>query len=117
MVSTEPQQVTEPYPDDDYVQGQLLGGRLVAPWHAWLDETRFSAHLDQIASLPIEAIASCHAPALRGDRIARSFQLLPTLPGSDPWVPFTQADVDEWLTVLPARAGAAGSAAHNVGDR
>ena len=57
--------------DADFAEGQLLGGRIVSPWHPWLDERKYHAHIDTIQALPIEVIASCHAPAIRGDRIAR----------------------------------------------
>ena len=55
--------------DADFADGQLLGGCIVSPWHPWLDERKYHAHIDTIRALPIEVIAPCHAPAIRGDRI------------------------------------------------
>jgi flavorubredoxin len=43
------------------------------PWLEWVDEARFAAHVDESASLPIEAIASAHGPVLRGEQIPRAF--------------------------------------------
>ncbi len=43
------------------------------PWLEWVDTTRFAAHVDETASLPLEVVASAHGPILRGDRIADAF--------------------------------------------
>ena len=93
---------------DAYTEGQRLGGRLLAPWHTVLDPAKFHAHVDQVQSLPIEVIASAHAPAIRGGYVARSFELVRELPDAKPWAPFTQGDLEMWLAAMAAPAGAAG---------
>jgi flavorubredoxin len=87
-------------PDDEFTEGQLLGGRLVAAWHPWLDEQKYSAHVNKVQSMPIEVIVSCHAPAIRGDRIGRGFDILRTLPTADPWQAYGNADLDAWLAAM-----------------
>jgi flavorubredoxin len=86
--------------DDEFTEGQLLGGRLVAAWHPWLDEQKFNAYVDEVQSMPIEVVVSCHAPAIRGDRIARVFDLLRTLPTADPWQAYSNQDLDTWLAAM-----------------
>ena len=87
-------------PDDEFDEGQLLGGRVVAPWHPWLDDAKFRAYVSEVQSMPIEVIASCHVPAIRGDRIGRAFDVLRRLPTEQAWSPFTQADLEGWLAVM-----------------
>lgn len=91
--------------EDEFVEGQLFGARLVAPWHVWLDERKFCAHVDQVQSMPIEVIASCHAPAIHADRIEQAFELLRAVPTADPWMPFTQADLDQWMSAMEPASG------------
>jgi flavorubredoxin len=98
---TQPIEDARDITDPDFLEGELLGGRIVAPWHGWLDERKFNAHVDTIESLPIEVIASCHAPAIRGDRIKTAFDIIRMLPKSEAWVPFTHADLEQWLAMMP----------------
>jgi flavorubredoxin len=86
--------------EQEFRDGQLLGGRLVAPWHAWLDETRFRAHVDSLRALPITVIAGCHTPAIRDGRIDTAFDLLCTLPSADPWTPITQQDLEAMFAAM-----------------
>jgi len=81
-------------------EGQLLGSRLVAAWHPWLDEGKFCAHVQRVQSLPIDVIAGCHTPAIRGALIGEAFSLLRQLPTVEPWTEFTQADLDQWLDAM-----------------
>jgi len=92
--------------DGDFDAGQLLGVQLVAPWHQWLDEQKFCAHVDRVQSMPIEVIASCHAPAISGARIGRSFDLLRRIHSAEPWAGFTQQDLDQWMAAMAAGGGA-----------
>jgi flavorubredoxin len=93
-------------PDDDFTEGQLLGSRLVAAWHVWLDARKFNAYVDEVRSMPIEVVASCHSPAIRGTRINRAFELLRTLPDMEPWQPFAHQDLEQWLAAMAADGGA-----------
>jgi len=86
--------------DATFDDGQRLGARLIAPWHTWLDERRFAEHVTSVRNLPIEVIASCHAPVMTGSRIDRAFELLGELAGAPPWSPFTQADLEVWLSMM-----------------
>jgi flavorubredoxin len=87
-------------PDDEFEDGQMLGGRLVAPWHPWLDETKYDAYVSDVQAMPIEVIASCHSPAIRGERIATAFDFLRRLPTAEPWSPYTHADLEMWLAAM-----------------
>lgn len=84
--------------DDEFEDGEALGAGLVAPWHVWLDTAKFLAHVDSIHGLPIEVIASCHAPAIRGERIGQAFDALRRLPMAPAWAPFTHRDLEMWLS-------------------
>ena len=97
---TEPCEDCADIADDAFTEGQLLGSRLVAAWHPWLDEQKFCSYVDEVAAMPIEVVASCHAPAMRGERIARGFELLRRLPTTEPWQAFTQQDLEGWLAAM-----------------
>ena len=88
--------------DAEFAEGQLLGARLVSPWHQWIDEERWGAYVQRIRDLPINVVASCHAPTIDGGRIDRAFELLETVPSAAPWQPFTQADLDLWMAAAEA---------------
>jgi flavorubredoxin len=85
--------------DEEFRDGQLFGGRLVSPWAALLDAQKFRAVVDDVQRLGAEVIAACHAPVLRGLRIAEAFDLLRRLPDVPAWPGFTQADLDMWMAV------------------
>jgi flavorubredoxin len=95
-----PLQEADELADDAFRDGQLLGGRLVAPWHQWLDGDKFARHVREVEDLPIEVIAGCHTPAIRGPRIDIAFELLRGLPAADPWSEFTQADLEQWARAM-----------------
>lgn len=86
--------------EEAFRDGQLLGGRLVAAWHLWLDEAKFCAHVRRVQDLPITALAGCHTPVIRGPRIETAFDLVRQLPDVDPWTEFTQADLEGWLAAM-----------------
>ena len=83
--------------EGDFADGQSLGARLVAPWHEWLDEAKFHAHVDKTQALPITVLAGCHTPAIAGPRVEHAFELLRRVPSADPWPEFTQADLEQWM--------------------
>ena len=83
--------------EDAFRDGQLLGGRLVAAWHPWLDEGKFCAHVQKVQDLPIEVIAGGHTPAIRGPRIGEAFGLVRQLPTLNPWPEFTQRTLEKWI--------------------
>jgi flavorubredoxin len=97
----EPLQDAADLADNDFEDGQLLGSRLVAAWHPWLDDQKFCTHVDAVESLPISVIAGCHTPAIYGSRISTAFELLRRVPTSEPWTEFTQADLEQWMAAMP----------------
>ena len=99
---TEPLDDSAGLSDADFADGQLLGSRLVAPWHPWLDERKFCAYVAEVEALPINVLAGCHTPAIYGPRIATAFELLRRVPTAEPWIEFTQADLEQWMAAMPA---------------
>jgi flavorubredoxin len=91
--------------DGDYVDEALLfGARLIAPWHAWLDPAKWNAHLERVRAMPIDVIASCHAPVIGGRDIDRAFAVLGSAPQADPWPEFSQHDLDGWMAAAGIEA-------------
>lgn len=90
--------------DDYFEDGMLLGTKLVAPWHAWLDESKWQKQFDRVHSLPIKAVAACHGPALHGKRIEEAFEILRRAPSLDPFEEYTQADLEGWLEAMAGEA-------------
>jgi len=88
----------------EFQDGQLLGSRIVAPWHEMLDDSKFQAKVDQIRAMDIKVLAACHTPAIYGSKVDEAFALLRTLPGADPWMPYTQADLEMWMSAGPPPA-------------
>jgi flavorubredoxin len=82
---------------DEFRDGQFLGARLVAPWHRYLDQSKWASCVDAVRRLGMTTIASCHAPVLRGQRVDQAFDLLRQLPTLNPWREFDQSDLDGWL--------------------
>jgi flavorubredoxin len=87
-------------PDDYFEEGQLLGATLVAPWHAWLDESKWQNQFDRVQQLPIKTVAACHGPALHGQRIEKAFEILRRAPSLDPFEEYSQADLESWLEAM-----------------
>ena len=86
--------------DAAYVEDALLlGARLISPWLTWLDPAKGNAHVQRIRTLPIDTVAICHAPAIRGPQIERAFQTFTAAPGLEPWPEFGQDDLDGWMAV------------------
>jgi flavorubredoxin len=70
------------------------------PWLEWVDTARFTAHVDETASLPLHAVAAAHGPILRGARIAEAFARTIAL-AAQPLLPTPgQAMLDQLLSVL-----------------
>ncbi|MFC5950937.1 MBL fold metallo-hydrolase [Pseudonocardia lutea] len=88
--------------DGDFRDGQLLGGRLVAPWHRYLDQSKWDRCVAAVQDLGVAVVAGCHTPVIRGPRVAEAFELTRRLPAVEPWREFDQHDLDGWM----AEAGA-----------
>jgi flavorubredoxin len=76
------------------------------PWLEWLDAGRFAAHLDDVASLPMTAVASAHGPVHFGDRIADAFRRTAALVAQPP-VPQPGAELLDALVGSLAHENAA----------
>jgi flavorubredoxin len=58
----------------------------VSPWLSLVDETKYGAYVDNVQSLDIKTVASCHSPVIEGEFIERAFarvRELPSLPPMD----------------------------------
>jgi flavorubredoxin len=94
-------------PEDERWDAFYQVNRMIAPWHKWLDTARYNAHIDSLQKLGIEAIATCHGPAIRStlvDEVLRRIRDLPSLPAlHEPG----QEDLDHLLEVVMAAHAAA----------
>jgi flavorubredoxin len=88
--------------DGEFRDGQLLGARLIAPWHRYLDQSKWETCVDAVRRLGATTMAGCHSPVLRGRRIDEAFDLIRQLPALDPWREFDQSDLDGWLAAAGA---------------
>jgi flavorubredoxin len=88
--------------DDEFRDGQFLGARLVAPWHRYLDQTKWDCCVQAVHQLNPQVLAGCHTPAIRGPRVDQAFELIRQAPSMEPWHEFTQHDLDGWLADVGA---------------
>jgi hypothetical protein len=58
--------------------------------------------VDEVRSMPIEVVASCHSPTIRGARIDRAFELLRGLPDMEPWQSFAHHELEQWVSAMAA---------------
>ena len=84
-------------PDSAFEDGQLLGGRLIAPWGELLDDAKYQRYVDRVQQLDITVVAGCHTPVIRGSRVAEAFATTRRLPNLEAWHDFTQADLESWM--------------------
>jgi hypothetical protein len=90
--------------DEEFRDGQFLGGRLVSPWHQYLDQTKWDRCVAAVHSLGSAVVAGCHTPVIRGPRVDTAFELTRRLPAVEPWREFDQNDLDGWLREAGAMA-------------
>lgn len=91
-------------PADLWADGFRQMNSLENPWHAWLDPVAFGSHVDAVAGLSPSAIASCHGPVLRGERLDRAFAMTRNLAGQPPAVTPGQPLLDEIIAAALAAA-------------
>ena len=97
----------EDVPDDLYGESFALLNSLVSPWHQWLDPARYGRHVDSVAGLRPDTIASAHGPLLTGDAIGDAFDRVRAMAAIPRMMPPGQSALDELVaaTVLgPATA-------------
>jgi flavorubredoxin len=85
----------------EFADGQRLGGQIIAPWHQYLDSTRWQKAVERVVSLPISTLAGCHTPVIRGERISAAVDIVRQLPDVEPWAEFTQTDFEAMLATMP----------------
>ncbi|MHC1562126.1 oxygen-binding di-iron domain-containing protein [Actinomycetospora sp. C-140] len=78
--------------------------RMLSPWHALLDAHRWGAAVEHVQQLPISVAAGAHGPVVRGPRLEDAFRLLHTLPHIGPLTPYTQLDLESWMSAAATAA-------------
>lgn len=86
-------------PQDVYDETFRLLNSLVSPWHQWLDQSRYAAHVDTLRRLEPVATASAHGPVLRGDAIEDALQRVVAMAGQPIVAPPGQPLLDELVAV------------------
>jgi flavorubredoxin len=83
-----------PLPDpeaslDDLDEEFWLGGMTmfafgaVSPWLSFVDAEKYAQYVDRLQGIGITAVAACHTPVLRGDRIDAAFAHFRGLPTAE----------------------------------
>ncbi|MGD9527340.1 MAG: hypothetical protein AB7V44_11185, partial [Pseudonocardia sp.] len=72
-LTTGPVHRRDEIPDDLFAESFSLLNSLLSPWHQWLDPTLYGRHVDSVAALRPDTIASAHGPLLTGDAIDDAF--------------------------------------------
>jgi flavorubredoxin len=67
-------------PEDERWDSFYKVGSLISPWLQWVDSARYSAHVDRIERLGVEAIAACHGPGFRGSLVSEALRRVRELP-------------------------------------
>lgn len=84
------------------------------PWHGWLDPAAYGRHLDTLRRQPVDTIASCHGPVLRGAFIDDAYAMTLAMAGAPvvpaPGQPFLDALLATALADTPGGTPSAGSA-------
>jgi flavorubredoxin len=97
----------EELPFDLYEETFPIVNSLVSPWHQWLDPERYGRHVDSVAALGAETIASAHGPILTGNAIGDAFDRVRALAGQPRLMGPDQSVLDEMLAatiVVPEQA-------------
>ena len=84
-------------PTEMYDDTFRLLNSLISPWHQWLDETKYAAHVGRLTSLDLTATASAHGPVLRGAAIRTAFERVVTMAGQPIVPPPGQETLEEML--------------------
>lgn len=94
-------------PRDLYAESFALLNSLVSPWHQWLDPVRYGRHLDSVARLRPDTVATAHGPLLTGGAIGEAFDRVRAMAGSLPLTPPGQSALDELIAVAALDEAAA----------
>ena len=94
-------------PPDLYSDTFALFNSMISPWHQWLDPARYRRHVDSVAGLRPDTVATAHGPLLSGDAIGDAFDRVRAMAAAPRVMPPGQSALDELIaaTVLsPAAA-------------
>lgn len=80
--------------------GLLDNNRMISPWHTLLDPRKFDRHVDKIATLPIQTIASAHSVAVHGEQVADAIRLIRQVARMDAAALPGQGDLEALLAML-----------------
>jgi flavorubredoxin len=94
-------------PDDLYAESFSLLNSLISPWHQWLDPQRYGSHVDAVASLQPDAVATAHGPLLTGDAIADAFMRVRAMAAAPRVMPPGQSALDELIAATALDRAAA----------
>lgn len=94
--------------ETDWREGLLALNRVNHPWHIWVDEGKWAAHVKAVQSLRMSAIVTAHGPSIRKAMIEESFRLIREVPRMGPWPEPTQEDLELLLSQVP------NAAAHHI---
>lgn len=81
-------------PQDLYDETFPLFNSLVSPWHQFLDPVRYGRHVDSVAALRPDVVATAHGPVLSGADIDDAFDRVRALAGQPRIMGPGQADLD-----------------------
>ena len=89
-------------PPDLYDETFSLFNSLISPWHEWLDTEKYGRHVDSVAALRPEVVASAHGPVLTGTQIEDAFDRVRALAGTPRLMGPDQATLDELVAAATA---------------
>jgi flavorubredoxin len=101
-----------PHPVDDvseldpgfYADSLLTTTQMLSPWHEWLDQGRYHAHLARLAGLGARAVTSAHGPTLRGSQVGTAIDLMSRLPERPALSDLSQTDLEQLLAAIAVPA-------------
>lgn len=91
-------------PQDLYDETFPLFNSLVSPWHQFLDPVRYARHVDSVAGLRPDVVASAHGPVLTGAAITDAFDRVRALAGAPRIMGPGQAVLDELVAAATTTA-------------
>ncbi len=91
-------------PQDLYDETFSLFNSLVSPWHQFLDPVRYHRHVDSVAALRPDVVATAHGPVLTGAAIDDAFDRVRALAGQPRILGPGQADLDAMVAAAITEA-------------
>jgi len=91
-------------PQDLYDETFPLFNSLVSPWHQFLDPVRYGRHVDSVAALRPNVVATAHGPVLTGAAIDDAFDRVRALAGQPRVMGPGQADLDAMVAAAIGEA-------------